>query len=489
MYAKRIIFKIFAIACIISLLSILLFPVLCPAGGVQLFVFKQYQFGVFPPGNWIDGYKSAVDLKITQPRIIFSWNDFEPEKGKFNLERYDAFMNFATKVNFKPIVTIRSDSSWGTKGGFHQRASSPPIDMQDYIEFVTFLADRYRGQVGGWQIENEIYDHSTFWDGTREEYIDLLQNAYQAIKKVDPAGKVVLNGIANYLFVEVQKGNEEATEFLDFLMSHGDYFDVIDFHYYLEPDHIISTVDILNNLMEKYGYTKPLIITEAGDLDLRLFSQHLIYARTKEGSPVPVVEKLLEIKDVRDKLSELLSRDGDRSSDLITFATFLSENHRSRPIIEKYQAENLVKRVCLAFSLGIESFNWLGMIELREPDTPDWFFAIMPLMNHDGTHKPAYYTYKLLIDKLEDIHSAVRINEHVVRFYYKDFRPPVYIAWTDDGEEKIIDLSDEVAGEIELLRIITKRGQTDEDAVVEKVRSDAIPISSTPIILSKSFLD
>ncbi len=482
---KKIIFKIIAIACIISLLSIALFPVFCPAEGVQLFVFKQFRFGVFPPGNWVDGYKSAVDLKITQPRIIFSWNDFEPEKGSFNFERYDAFMNFASKVNFKPIVTIRSDSSWGTKGGFHDRASSPPIDMQDYIDFLTFLADRYKGQVGGWQIENEIYDHSTFWDGTRQEYIELLQNAYRTIKKVDPTAKVVLNGLANALFVEIDKGNEEAIEFLDFLMKHGDYFDIIDFHYYIEPENIYVTVDILNNLMQKYDYTKPLIITEAGDLDLRLFGQHLTYIRTREGSPVPVIRELLEVEEVRVKIAELMGRDGDRSSDLIEFATFLTENDNSRPILEKYQAENLIKRVCLAFSLGIESFNWLGMIELREPNTPDWFFAIMPLMTHGGEHKPAYYTYKLLIDVLQGIHSAEKISDHVFRFYYKDYRPPVYIAWIDHGETTI-DLSGEVRGEMELLRIITERGQTDEDAAIETVSSDAILINNTPIILSKS---
>lgn len=448
------------------------------SGCVEIYDSQSYRFGVFPPGNQYDGYRSAMELKITEPRVIVSWNDFEPEKNNFDFQLFDAHITFFSNVNMKPIVTIKSDSSWGTRGGFHHQTASPPKDMQDYIDFLTVFVNRYKDKIDYWQIENEIYDHGLYWEGTREEYVDLLKNAYNTIKEIDPDSKVVLNGLANFMFLEIEKGNEEAIDFLDYLMSHGEYFDVIDFHYYYEPNQIYNTVNILKNSMQKHGYTKPLIITEAGDIDLRLFGQHIT------GDPVPVIEELLTIEEVRNELIKVIDNGTISNNDVINFSIFLTENIHSRPLIEKYQAENLVKRISLSFSLGIESFNWLGMIELREPDTPDWFFTIMPLMDNTGVHKPAYYTYKLLIDQLDGINNVKKINDYVYNFSFNDTKPHIYIAWIDN-DETVIDLSSEIHGYAKVTQIITEREKTDKDAVIKQVDPKSIHISNTPVLITQ----
>jgi beta-galactosidase GanA len=50
---------------------------------------EEYRCGVFPPGNPVDQFQSAIDLGITQPRVILSWNLFEPSKGQFKFMLYD----------------------------------------------------------------------------------------------------------------------------------------------------------------------------------------------------------------------------------------------------------------------------------------------------------------------------------------------------------------------------------------------------------------
>ncbi len=416
---------------------------------------------------------------------------FEPAKGEFTFEFHDQHMDMFHAAGMKPIITIRSDSSWGSREGHHAIMSSPPINMDDYTEFLQTVVDRYKGRVKYWQIENEIVDDKAlvglnigatrFWMGSREEYVDLLKSAYEVIKNTDPDAEIVLQGFAHSLFMGIEEENESLAEFFDYIMSHGDYFDVVDFHYYYEPEMLHGIIDILRGAMERHGYDKPLICTEAGDLDIRLFDRHFRHLQGQDVPAVPIVEELMELPDVGAKIEEL-SAGGITEQDRIDFGVFLSTNPEARPVVERFQAENLVKRVVLSFSLGVESFNWHIMMDQKE-DPMNWWFTLMGLMDAEGTHKPSYYTYKLLIEKLYGIAGVEKVGNHSYRFRFKEDKPPVYVAWKNDGDI-VLDLSHEITGEVEVTHIITERGITHEDVVTERMDSSSITVGNTPIIFA-----
>jgi hypothetical protein len=97
-------------------------------------------------------------------------------------------------------VHIACKSAWATEPQppdlIGTNASMPPLNMQDYYDFVYALADRYWGKIARYSIENEAAA-PTFWGGSAEEYAALLGTAYQAVKAADPGAIVVNDGLSS----------------------------------------------------------------------------------------------------------------------------------------------------------------------------------------------------------------------------------------------------------------------------------------------------
>ena len=76
----------------------------------------------------------------------------------------------------------------------------PPTNMQDYADFMAFLAARYKGRPNTyWEIWNEPNDQ-TFWKTSTGHndpagYTHMVLAAYSAIKAVDPAQTVLAGAI------------------------------------------------------------------------------------------------------------------------------------------------------------------------------------------------------------------------------------------------------------------------------------------------------
>src|SRR5262249_59496432 len=74
----------------------------------------------------------------------------------------------------------------------------PPTDFNDYANFLTAIATRYKGRV----LAYEIWDQPNIrrsWNGrplSAASYVELLRVAYGAIKAVDPGIVVVSAGLA-----------------------------------------------------------------------------------------------------------------------------------------------------------------------------------------------------------------------------------------------------------------------------------------------------
>ena len=111
-------------------------------------------------------------------------------------------------------------------------------------QFVRKLAARQRGVVDHWAVWNEpdLFDPAIryTWDGSYEEYFQLLKVAYLNIKEVNPQAKVILGGLAYWW--DKEYGRPPYLGPLFEVMArdpdrkrNGDYFDIVAVHTYNAP--------------------------------------------------------------------------------------------------------------------------------------------------------------------------------------------------------------------------------------------------------------
>ena len=444
-------------------------------------------FGVFLPYNLNskDKLDSAKELGINKTRIIITWEEIEPEKNQFDFSFFDLQIDELCEANVTPVVTIKSKSSWATKISEKETydnisTSAVPRNWDDYENFIEVLINRYKDRVKYWQIENEIYEDSQYWAGSNEEYLEMLKHAYKTIKSIDLESKVVLQGFANQMFIWIDEGNEDAIDFFNYLMSNGEYFDVVDFHQYFEPDGVYDIIKILKKTMDTYGYNKPIICTEAGAFDLRLISQEIRHVKNPSVPGNVTAEKLLSIPAVFSQLKKNL-KGGLLKQEWIDFGIFLKTNKKSRPILEKYQAEDLVKRVSSTLGQGVDFIEWVPMVDFKKPTL--WYFSHMGLIDANGRKKPHFYTYKILIDKLTGFTDVEEISSEprIIKFDFTS-KEPVYVVWGKEAEtinmEKYFSKK-----EFLLTNIVTELDKNNNPIYLpsEKVQSNSVKIKRTPV--------
>jgi len=438
-------------------------------------------FGIFT--DWVrtsKGYNVELssELGIEVARPFIPWYAVEPTKGRFNFTLADNVIDAHADEGIEMVVTLFSNSDWATdtKGGFGSLTSSMPKNMDEYEEYIRIVVNRYKDKVKYWSIENEII-YPVAWQGTKEEYRELLKTAYAAIKREDPEAKVVVAAFADEQFIWASEGDQKSIELFTYIMREcKDYFDVVDFHQYHEYNLVETQVRMIKETMNRYGYDKEIICTEAGSFDLSSFVTHF------KGDKVPIVEKLLAIPEVFLKIKNIMV-DGVTPYEWKELAQFLKDNKESRALVEAYQAEDLAKRMSLAFGLGVSKVFWVGIKDEDKNVAMQWFHVIMCLIDKDGRKKPSYYTYRLLIDKLKGFKKAELISNSakIIKFSF-NHKEPVFVIW--NNENRFVDLSNQItAKNVKITPIITEQDKTDEHIMAETVNANSIFVGPTPVIV------
>ncbi len=160
-----------------------------PDYGMQVFLFWQEEI-------------ADRDLKLVEEagfrwvKQEFAWREIEPvQKGDFDWSRTDRIIDQIDAHGLNVIVRLGVQPQWAG-GGFPE--IGPPNNMQDFADYVTAVATRYKGRVDAYQIWNEP-NLSREW-GNRPpnaaEYTEMLKMSYEAIKAVDPYPIVISAGMA-----------------------------------------------------------------------------------------------------------------------------------------------------------------------------------------------------------------------------------------------------------------------------------------------------
>ena len=206
------------------------------------------------------------------------WQHIEPAKGRFRWEVGDAQIDrvLGEGLHVLPLLPPFPSADWSseapeglpTKGypGVRLRQAWGPKDPRDLAAFIGQAVDRYKGRLHVWEFLNEpIYtDYALPADRTGKyggkqyapaDYVALLDVAAAAMRKADPACKVI-GGIGS--------GPLQLTREL---LEAGalKHLDILNLHMYpgaRRPEAFDGEMAELETLMDRHGGRKPIWITE-----------------------------------------------------------------------------------------------------------------------------------------------------------------------------------------------------------------------------------
>ncbi len=138
-------------------------------------------------------------------RFHIQWSELETEKGKFDWEYFDYFVDTCTQAGLQPVICFFSTPRWASRrpddarfiicvNAFNGYAPKNPADWED---FLTAMVNRYKNRVHTWEVWNEPHlpGFSCYWVDTPEQFVELQTSAYRIIKKLQPDSTIWLGGI------------------------------------------------------------------------------------------------------------------------------------------------------------------------------------------------------------------------------------------------------------------------------------------------------
>ncbi len=372
-------------------------------------------------------YQNDLNNKIV--RFDVYWYHTEPSNDVFNWDKTDSAIA-SIPTNCQILFTLYCTSSWGIKervydGNILTSIMPPtaPIDYNDYYDFVYRLATRYKGRVNYYQIENEVYAALPFWYGTAQEYLQLLQTGFTAIRAADQYAKVLASSIA-LATVDVTQPvppnyEDEVAFFRMIIKSAVNYYDIVDMHLYYTlsaiPDRMswLKTETALNR--------KPIWVTETGGLDERAYADY--------------------------------------------------DNYRQQSI-------DMVKRYSLIFADTVDKVFWLHVYPPYNQQSP-WKGITLTNDRYTSQKRPAYYTFKLLINKIDQLTSIAKLpigTKFIVQ------NKPVLVLW--NANDTIVNISSYInTSQALITHIITDTISL--TPLLDTVNSNSVPIDSIPVFIEE----
>ncbi len=413
---------------ILSLVVFLFFKIFLPT----LIFAQDYEnspFGFHPAHVGIQNYPNNgfidaqyIGVRWHRPSIYAFWAVIQPDINNPTLD-FSMYDNIYGDVPEGINILANIAPQGIIDEGYCHNGSYLPIDSVKYVHFVKSTVERYDGDgiddmpglinpIKYWQVGNEPIASNP------EDFAELQQITYQAIKEACQDCKVLIGGVSQPL---TQSGfTVDREEYFDWFSIfykpiledlNGEYVDIFDFHWF-------------GNATGDYRYCG-----EVTD------SLKVILANNNFG-------------DIPFWITEMGSYSGDPIEACFDYQT------------ESQQASDYVKRFVFPLSIGVKKiFPAFGLMEGFIHN--DGYFDHNGLIydgqeSNDlglGIKKLGYFTYKLMTEKLEgsDFDNIQTIQELDNIYVYKFMKngEPIYVAWWDYyndttytiGDSKLITLS------------------------------------------------
>jgi len=108
---------------------------------------------------------------------------------------------------------------------------------------------------------------------------------------------------------------------------------------------------------------------------------------------------------------------------------------------------------------------------------------------YDDHRKPSYYTFRMMVERLDGFTACDDVSFGDVRaFRFTVNGGPVYVMWTDDETERLIDTSPVLGkGDVLVRRIVTALDAALAPVVAapQAYPSTELPVSITPVFVER----
>ncbi len=189
----------------------------------------------------------ARDAGVKWSREDFSWGRIEPERGRFDWSYYDRLLACARRNGITVYAIVGYWTGW-TK-------PYTPEGIDDYIQFLKVMVQRYKPEIKQWEIWNE--PNIFFWQGPKDLYAQLLTRSYAAIKAIDPDAQVLGLSTAGI-----------DRKFISRMLELHAPFDILTIHPYRTQLNDQAFIDDLRQVADQVklpdGTRRPVWLTEMG---------------------------------------------------------------------------------------------------------------------------------------------------------------------------------------------------------------------------------
>lgn len=439
-------------------------------------------FGVIPA--WIISDQSvrdfsfAKDLGISSTGANAVWRNIEGIRGSYN---WSGSVPFAlnngfldeevlnaqsNNISINEITISTSLPSWARcRNVSCPSANYPYADClydlqytQEFKNYVSALVERYDGDgindapglkdgINYWRVGTELGD-STFWCGNSSDFLTLFDDSYSAIKSADNNANIIVGGLN-----DARIGCISNRSYLSWCATQLPALDMIDSIY---TNINKSRVDALGI----HPYYK------IGDLAERLdlFKSYIL---TKGFVNIPI----WAIEDGEVLPNEIINS-----------------------VSDKRQAEEVVKRFVISMSRNISHFNWFDLYWYHDTSITNYNnMALLEYNQSSQTYmkRPGFYTYQLMVEKLNGYSSVEVLSENLSTYYGYKFivgGKPVWVLWTNLS---IYNLNLDTSGKnVSVTNIVTNRSVI-VPAVENNIQSGgvvSINLTPTPIFVQEASL-
>jgi len=217
----------------------------------------------YPKGTSVSSIEKDFSLMaeygLSDMRVSIAWGDYEPRKGFSDWTLLDEKVALASKYNITLYPYICYSPGWATGGGWR----NPPLNYDDWYDFVYMVVDRYKDNIKYWELWNEG-DNADFWLGTWQEQLELVKVGAIAVKDADPDAVTIFGGLTKKIPGHVNT---------IYTSGVADYIDVINIHFYNETwdssptENIYGVTKLVADVIRRYGGKQELWIAEIGYSD------------------------------------------------------------------------------------------------------------------------------------------------------------------------------------------------------------------------------
>ena len=347
-----------------------------------------------------------------------------------------------------------TDPATGKKHGANIRLK--PEYISNFRAFIKEFVRRY--QTINLQIESEAENE---WINA-EGYIEALCIAKQSAKEINPQIQIMSGGFNMFVFFSltpiqqaeclknplVKQKLNFIKEFIAKSKDNQECFDVLTVHPNRDYKDIPPMVEWFNQEMASHGYQKMMWADD-------MTSGHWLSG--------PFTSK--EEKNILQKLEQ--------------------DDPEAIQWYKEEQAKLLVKKIVTSFVSGLEKIYLSTDVDWANYHMSEW--RHMGLLESNGNSKQSFYTYKLIVSKLDGFTKAEKLNDYAYEFTFID-KAPVFVLWNENGETTI-DLSSHISTQnAEITHIVTELDDNNNPIYLpdEIVSASSIQISETPIFVEET---